>query len=59
MHLCVGGIDFASFYDFSVGIWNCYDNVLFIFGFFILLPKLKNSPLKVLTESLSIHGLYT
>jgi hypothetical protein len=58
MYLCVMGIDFASFYHFSIGIWSCYDNVLFIIGFFILLPKFKNSPLKVLTESLSIHGLY-
>jgi hypothetical protein len=28
----VWGIAFDSFYDFSIGIWNCYDMVaLFIF----------------------------
>ena len=25
------GIDFASFYDFSIGFWNCSDRVVFFF----------------------------
>ena len=32
MYLCTKGIDFASFYDFSTGLWNCSDSVaLFVF----------------------------
>jgi len=27
MYLCVTDIDFASFYDFSIGFWNCSDGV--------------------------------
>jgi hypothetical protein len=27
----VWGIAFDSFYDFSIGIWNCYDSVVFVF----------------------------
>jgi hypothetical protein len=34
MYLCVIGIDFVSFCDLSIGIWNCYDSVmLFYFSF--------------------------
>ena len=34
MYLCVGGINFASFYDFSIGFWKCSDSLLiFIFRF--------------------------
>ena len=34
MYLCVNGIDFASFYDFGIGFWNCSDSVLcFVFHF--------------------------
>ena len=30
--MCTKGIDFASFYDFSTGLWNCSDSVaLFVF----------------------------
>jgi hypothetical protein len=31
--ICVRGIEFATFYDFSVGIWKCSDNVVFCFCF--------------------------
>jgi hypothetical protein len=30
----VRGIDFASYYDLSIGLWNCSDNTS-IFPFFI------------------------
>ena len=30
MYLCVRGIDYALFYDFSVGFWNCSHNMFFI-----------------------------
>ena len=29
MHLCVRDIDVASFYDFDISFWNCYDSVVF------------------------------
>ena len=39
MYLCVWGIDFASFYDFDIWFWNCFDSVVsflfFIFSCFI------------------------
>ena len=31
----VRGIEFASYYDLSIGLWNCSDNIS-IFPFFIL-----------------------
>ena len=37
MYLGVTGIDFASFYDFSIVFWNCSDIVVFYFVFLILL----------------------
>ena len=38
MYLCVRGIDFASFYDFSIVFRNCsYCVVFFVFYFIILL----------------------
>jgi hypothetical protein len=36
--LCVGAIDYASFYDFSIELWNCSDSVVF---FIILLDHYK------------------
>ena len=38
MFLCVRGVDVGSFYDFSVGFYNCSDNVVFFVSF--LLHKL-------------------
>jgi hypothetical protein len=29
MHLCIMGIDVASFLDCSIGFWNCSDSVVF------------------------------
>ena len=29
--VCVGCINFAYFYDFSIGFWNCSKNVVFLF----------------------------
>jgi len=37
MSLCVRGIDFGSFFDFSIGVWKCSDRVIFFvfhFNFF-------------------------
>jgi len=31
MYLCVIGIDFASFYDFDIGLLNCSYSVFFSF----------------------------
>ena len=28
MYLCVTDIDVASFYDFDISFWNCYDSVV-------------------------------
>ena len=28
--ICVIGIDFTSFYDFDIGVWNCSNNVVFL-----------------------------
>jgi hypothetical protein len=28
--VCVEGIEFSSFYDFSIEIWNCSDSVVFL-----------------------------
>jgi hypothetical protein len=30
-YLCVRGIDFVSYYDFSIGVWNCSDSIVFFF----------------------------
>ena len=35
MYLYVRGIDFASFYNFGIGFWNCFNNIVFFV--FILL----------------------
>ena len=40
MYLCVGGIDFSSFYDFSIGVRNFSENVV-LFLFFILYQKIR------------------
>ena len=39
MYLCVRGIDFASFHDFSIWVWNCSNNVVFLI-FVSLIPIL-------------------
>ena len=36
---CVKGIDFASFYDFDIGLWNCPDSGFFHFIVQVLIPK--------------------
>ena len=38
MYLCVRDIEFASFYDFSIGFWNCSDSVIgfCVFRFIII-----------------------
>ena len=27
MYMCVNGIDFAFFYDFSIEFWKCFDTM--------------------------------
>jgi hypothetical protein len=42
MYLCVIGIDFVSFCDLSIGIWNCSDSVmLFYFSFWSIIRNNK------------------
>ena len=36
MHLCIRGIDFASFYDFDIWFWNCSDSVIFLASFYYI-----------------------
>jgi len=31
IYMCVKGVDFAFFYDFSIWVWNCSDNLVFHF----------------------------
>jgi hypothetical protein len=40
-HVCVRGIDFASFYDFDIWFWNRADNVVFFVFHFINQPILQ------------------
>ena len=32
--ICVFGIDFASFYECSIGFWNCSETGIFCFLFY-------------------------
>jgi len=36
MYMCIRGINFAFFYDFSVRFCNCCDGVVFLVFHFIL-----------------------
>jgi hypothetical protein len=36
MYLCVRGIDVASFWDFSVGFWNCSELWYFVFSILLV-----------------------
>jgi hypothetical protein len=54
--ICVRGIDFASFDDFSIGLWNCPDSGQFLF--FILLQPLNNGVMVFNTTFKNISGLY-
>ena len=33
MYLCVCGVDFTSFHDFSIGFWKCSDSVVYVVFF--------------------------
>ena len=50
MHLCVMGIDFISFYDFSTGFLKCSDSVVF-FAF----PFILESPTVIMEYFLNIE----
>jgi hypothetical protein len=39
--MCAMGIDFAYFYHFSIGLWNCSDSVVF-FGCFYRMIYYEN-----------------
>jgi hypothetical protein len=52
MYLYVRGIDFASFYDFDIQFWNCFDSVL-IFVFHFLLWQEENIRLKSSLKEIS------
>lgn len=30
LYICIRGIDFACFYDFTIGFWNCFYSMVFI-----------------------------
>ena len=42
MYLCVKDIDFTSFYDFDIGLWNCPDSGFF-FHFIVQVLIQKSS----------------
>ena len=43
MYMCVRGIDYASFYDFSIRFWHCSNRVeLLVFHFITLAGILCN-----------------
>jgi Ca2+/Na+ antiporter len=37
MYLCVRGIYYALFYDFSLGFWNCSHNMFFLLLIYVFL----------------------
>ena len=43
MYLCARGIDFTSFYDLFILFWNCYDSVVLLLLFWILLSDTNMS----------------
>jgi hypothetical protein len=46
MYLCVSGIDFACFYEFSIGSYNYFDSMVFlVFHFFNTMCK-ERTPLR-------------
>jgi len=55
IYLCVGGIDFASFYDFCIGIWNCSDNVVFFVFHFIAQKTTRLNVIMMLNLYSLIH----
>jgi len=58
MYLCIRGIGLSSFYDFSFGLWNCSDSVVF-FVYVHFIPSLQLAlGLWGLTPLLSILQLY-
>ena len=42
MYLCVRDINFAFFYDFSIGFWNCSDRMVLLF-FLIIFIRIQYS----------------
>ena len=40
VHVCYWGINFACFYNFAIGFWNCSKSVVFFFFINLLSPSL-------------------
>ena len=68
MYLCVGGIDFASFYDFDILFWNRSDSVVFCFfsigtvltvWYFVIFHGWWNCPDSVILCYFSIRTVLT
>jgi hypothetical protein len=38
--MCVRSIDFAPFYDFSIGFWKCADSVVYFLLFILFTSKI-------------------
>ena len=49
---CICVISILPVYDFSIGFWNCFDNVVFLF--FILLPETDIDYLKLIVDHISL-----
>jgi hypothetical protein len=41
-YLCVRCIHFASFYYFTIGLWNCSDSIIFFFSFYLVTIFISN-----------------
>jgi len=49
VYMCVRSVDFASFCDYSIGIWNCSDSVvLFCFSCYLYRTSIINMTTSVL-----------
>jgi hypothetical protein len=59
IHLCVNGMYFASFYNFDIGVWHCYEGVVFLF--YYTLPSLLISScfwtLYPLSKSIQVYQI--
>ena len=55
MYLCVTGIHFASFYNFSIEFWNCSGSVVFLFIYFYFFIQ---SIVNVVTEYIGLFHHY-
>ena len=55
--MCVRAIDFASFYDLSIGFWYCSDNVIFyLFLIFITMVAITDNIAKTLMSRILVDS---